>query len=220
MLHYRDAGSSRRLTLPASQIRSCPNRSLCGRGSSSPWNLSAIYTPGSTTVARRSVSRCHWNFETAATNSRAIKQAIRDELDLPASVGIAPLKFVAKIASDINKPDGFVEVANDGASFSGSITCLAVILPNLPHQGIKADCTRMHHLPIISRWASVTFRSQRQQIHIDPFAACGSCRVDFLHPHVRIRNRVVVAADLTCDFSVRHPTGNQQFTDSGMDFGW
>ena len=42
-----------------------------------------------------------------------IRQAIRDELDLPASVGIAPLKFVAKIASDINKPNGFVEVKPD-----------------------------------------------------------------------------------------------------------
>jgi DNA polymerase-4 len=51
---------------------------------------------------------------TAATIGLAIKQAIRDELDLPASVGIAPLKFVAKIASDINKPDGFVEVTAEG----------------------------------------------------------------------------------------------------------
>jgi DNA polymerase-4 len=41
---------------------------------------------------------------------QAIKESIRDELDLVASVGIAPLKFVAKIASDLNKPDGFVQV--------------------------------------------------------------------------------------------------------------
>lgn len=48
-----------------------------------------------------------------ANIGRSIQQAIRSELDLPASVGIAPLKFVAKIASDINKPNGFVEVAVD-----------------------------------------------------------------------------------------------------------
>ncbi len=47
----------------------------------------------------------------AATIGRAIKTAIKTELDLTASVGVAPLKFVAKIASDLNKPDGFVEVA-------------------------------------------------------------------------------------------------------------
>lgn len=45
---------------------------------------------------------------------RAIKDAIRDELNLTASVGIAPLKFVAKIASDLQKPDGFVEVDAGG----------------------------------------------------------------------------------------------------------
>jgi DNA polymerase-4 len=38
--------------------------------------------------------------------ARAIKQAVRDELQLVASVGVAPTKFVAKIASDLDKPDG------------------------------------------------------------------------------------------------------------------
>jgi DNA polymerase-4 len=41
---------------------------------------------------------------------RQIKQQIRAELRLVASVGVAPNKFVAKIASDLNKPDGFVVV--------------------------------------------------------------------------------------------------------------
>ncbi|MCC9644410.1 DNA polymerase IV [Rhodopirellula sp. JC740] len=44
----------------------------------------------------------------------SIRETIRRELDLPASVGIAPLKFVAKIASDIGKPNGFVEVPENG----------------------------------------------------------------------------------------------------------
>lgn len=42
-----------------------------------------------------------------------IRDAIRNELGLTASVGIAPNKFVAKIASDIDKPDGFVVVHPD-----------------------------------------------------------------------------------------------------------
>jgi DNA polymerase-4 len=49
-------------------------------------------------------------FGTAVEIANAIKKAIRHELSLVASVGIAPNKFIAKIASDLDKPDGFVEV--------------------------------------------------------------------------------------------------------------
>ncbi|MFB9841715.1 DNA polymerase IV [Mucilaginibacter ginsenosidivorans] len=38
--------------------------------------------------------------------AKQIKQAIKDELQLTASAGVSINKFVAKIASDINKPDG------------------------------------------------------------------------------------------------------------------
>ncbi|MDR3713738.1 MAG: DNA polymerase IV [Puia sp.] len=38
--------------------------------------------------------------------AKMIKQAIREELQLTASAGVSVNKFVAKIASDMNKPDG------------------------------------------------------------------------------------------------------------------
>jgi DNA polymerase-4 len=38
--------------------------------------------------------------------ARQIKQAIKDELNLTASAGVSVSKFVAKIASDLQKPDG------------------------------------------------------------------------------------------------------------------
>jgi DNA polymerase-4 len=41
-----------------------------------------------------------------ATVAAEIKRRVRSELSLVASVGVAPIKFAAKIASDIDKPDG------------------------------------------------------------------------------------------------------------------
>src|SRR5512136_638257 len=49
-------------------------------------------------------------FGDAEKIGRAIKDQIRQKLGLIASVGIAPNKFLAKIASDLNKPDGFVVI--------------------------------------------------------------------------------------------------------------
>jgi len=49
-------------------------------------------------------------FGSAVSIGQKIKQDIRDHLKLVASVGVAPNKFLAKIASDLQKPDGFVIV--------------------------------------------------------------------------------------------------------------
>ncbi|WP_291919546.1 DNA polymerase IV [Chitinophaga sp.] len=46
------------------------------------------------------------NIGSAIEIAKQIKQAIREELQLTASAGISVNKFVAKIASDLNKPDG------------------------------------------------------------------------------------------------------------------
>jgi DNA polymerase-4 len=42
--------------------------------------------------------------------ARRLRAAVRTETDLVVSVGIAPVKMVAKIASDLAKPDGLLEV--------------------------------------------------------------------------------------------------------------
>ena len=46
------------------------------------------------------------NIGSAIEIAQQIKQAIKDELNLTASAGVSVNKFVAKIASDIKKPDG------------------------------------------------------------------------------------------------------------------
>jgi len=47
-------------------------------------------------------------FGNAEKIGRQIKMTIKRQLKLTASVGIAPNKFLAKLASDLEKPDGFV----------------------------------------------------------------------------------------------------------------
>jgi DNA polymerase-4 len=52
-------------------------------------------------------------FGPSAEIGMQVKKRIRVELQLVASVGVAPNKFLAKIASDVRKPDGFVIVEPD-----------------------------------------------------------------------------------------------------------
>ena len=47
--------------------------------------------------------------------ARAVKEGVKAETGLTCSVGIGPNKLVAKVASDAEKPDGFLELTAEGA---------------------------------------------------------------------------------------------------------
>ncbi len=55
-------------------------------------------------------------FGDGLTIAKAICKTIKDRLHLTASVGVAPNKFLAKLGSDMNKPDGTTQVPFDPAA--------------------------------------------------------------------------------------------------------
>ncbi len=63
--------------------------------------------PLSTDEAFLDVTSCEALFGTVVEIARKIKTRIKEELYLPVSVGIASNKFLAKIATNLGKPDGF-----------------------------------------------------------------------------------------------------------------
>ncbi len=65
-----------------------------------------LIEPLSLDEAYLDVTTTHTGLPSATATAEAIRTAIRDETQLTASAGVAPNKFLAKIASDWRKPDG------------------------------------------------------------------------------------------------------------------
>jgi DNA polymerase-4 len=82
---------------------------------------------------------------TPATVARQLKDRIRAELHLTASAGVAPNKFLAKLASDLEKPDGLTIIRPEE---------VAKVLPPLPVTRLwgigKVTAARLATLGIIT----------------------------------------------------------------------
>jgi DNA polymerase-4 len=96
---------------PRYRAVSCQAREIFKRHTDliEPWSLDEAYLD---------VSHNKTGLPTATQVARTIREQIRTELKLTASAGVAPNKFLAKIASDWKKPDGlFVIQPEDVDSF-------------------------------------------------------------------------------------------------------
>ncbi|CNE63178.1 DNA polymerase IV [Yersinia nurmii] len=73
----------------------------------------SLIEPLSLDEAYLDVSECQVFSGSATLIAQQIRQSIHEELGLTASAGIAPIKFLAKIASDLNKPNGQYVITPD-----------------------------------------------------------------------------------------------------------
>ena len=122
-------------------------------------------------------------FGTDIKIAASIKQKILQETELTASVGVAPNKLVAKIASDLDKPDGLVVVTEEKLRSILDPLPAQVIpgigretLARLTRQRIVTICDLRHApdrilIPIFGRFAGRT-RERASGIDHRPVVAC------------------------------------------------
>lgn len=81
-----------------------------------------IIQPLSLDEAYLDVTQDKTGLGSAVKVAKAIRAAIREETDLTASAGVSYNKFIAKLASDQNKPDGLcVILPDEGAAFVAAL---------------------------------------------------------------------------------------------------
>ncbi len=79
-------------------------------------SFTPLVEPLSLDEAFLDVRGCQGLFGPTPEIARQIKARIKEEIGLVASVGVAPNKFLAKLAGDLGKPDGLVVVPPDGVA--------------------------------------------------------------------------------------------------------
>jgi DNA polymerase-4 len=100
-------------------------------------NISPLVEPASIDEAYVDITGTETLFGPPEALGRRIKQMIRESTGLSCSVGIAPVKFIAKIASDYDKPDGLTIVSE------ADVPIFLADLPigKIPGVGKRAEAT-------------------------------------------------------------------------------
>ena len=108
-------GEARRLCARARFIP--PDHNAYGEVSREVFEVFRSFSPAveglSVDEAFLDISGLRLHYESPAAAGQELRSRIRDQLALPASVGISAVKFIAKLASDAAKPDGLLVVPAD-----------------------------------------------------------------------------------------------------------
>lgn len=103
--------------------------------------FSPLVEPVSIDEAYVDITGCERLFGSSQVIARAIKKKIEVELSLTSSIGIAPIKFLSKIASSLNKPDGLTIITKP------EISGFLAVLPIQKVPGVGS--TAMKHMDIM-----------------------------------------------------------------------
>jgi DNA polymerase-4 len=79
-------------------------------------DFSPLVEPVSIDEAYMDITGCQRLFGEPQETAREIKRQIKETVQLTCSIGVAPNKFLAKIASDLEKPDGLTMILPDKVS--------------------------------------------------------------------------------------------------------
>ena len=132
-----------------------------------------IIEPLSLDEAYLDVTDCPLFQGSATWIAEDIRRHIWDELQLTASAGVAPLKFLAKIASDLNKPNG--QFVINPAEVAGFIEKLA--LKKIPGVG-KVTAERLNQMNLHT---CADIQRLDQSILLNIFGKMGKRIWDFSH---------------------------------------
>ena len=133
----------------------------------------SIIEPLSLDEAYLDVSDCNQCSGSATWIAEEIRRVIFSELRLTASAGVAPLKFLAKIASDMNKPNGqFVIRPTEVATFVRHLS-----LQKIPGVG-KVTARRLAQMNLIT---CADVQRSEPALLINTFGKIGKRIWDFSH---------------------------------------
>ena len=160
-----------------------------------------IIEPLSLDEAYLDVSQYSVNFESAVSIARKIKQEIKHRIGLTASAGVSYNKFLAKIASDLDKPDGlFVISPQQGPTFVEQLSIAKF------HGIGKVTERRMHGLGIrtgadLKRWSLVDLQRMFGKLGAYYFKVARG--IDE-RPVMNVRVRKSMGAEITFDHDIKY----------------
>jgi DNA polymerase IV len=158
-----------------------------------------LVEPVSIDEAYADVTGCETLFGPPHTIAMKIKHAIFCDLSLTCSIGIAPVKFLAKIASDMNKPDGLTHISKEQMS---------KVIQDLPIQKISGvgkqamaqmTALNIHTLGDVQRFDAALLTQKFGKFGLRLFQLCrgmDDTRVETPHIRKSISSETTLAADI------------------------